>query len=157
MSLKDKGKILYQLEEITWQLSGLRFDQIESLFEDDSDFRVTSCLCRGLVTYERQLLDNINHGPFLTSDADFNALVSALSEHVQCLLLNPHCFLAPIPLQKMYLEFAQYKDACGRWNDFVILGDKVDCSPKRLDYVIVADILSEIVYRMVKEYTRDIC
>lgn len=142
MSAKDKGKVLYQLGEITWQLSRLPFDQIGSLFEDDSGFSVKSCLCRALVTYDRQLLDNINRGPFLTSNAYFNALISALSEHAQCLLLNPHCFLAPIPLQKEYVEFSQYRDACDRWNNFVILGDKVDCSPNRLDYVIAADMLA---------------
>lgn len=64
-------------------------------------------------------------------------------------------FLRPIPLQE-YVDFSRYKDACGKWNDFVILGDKIDCSPNRLDYVVVADLLSEIVAEWLKE-TPSIC
>ena len=151
MSSKDKGKILQQLGQFSWQLSTLRFDKIGSLFETNGNVEVRTCLCRGLVTYDRQLLDNIDHGPFPNSEAYFGTLISALSEHAQCLRLNPHCFFAPIPLQEEYADFSQYKDACDKWNDFVILGDKIDCSPNRLDYVIVADLLSEVVSNWLKD------
>lgn len=138
MSCQDKGKVLCQLGSITWQLSTLRFGQIGSLVEHDGDLQLKTCLCRGLVTYDRHELEDIDRGPYLTPSAYFNALVSAFSGHARFLYTAPHCLFAPVPLLTEFSKFAQYRAACDRWNDFVILGDKVDSSQNRLDYVIPA-------------------
>lgn len=150
MSHKDKSKVLHQLGKIIWQLSRLPFGQIGSLFEDKSGLQVRTCLGRGMVIYDRDLLEDIDRGPFLTPDAYFKALTSVLSDHAQCLRLEHHCFFAPIPLQEEYAEWSQYQAACDRWNDFAALGDRIDCAPNRMDYVIAGDLLSEMIAEWLK-------
>lgn len=150
MTHKDKSNILHQLGMITWQLSRLPFDQIGSLFENESGLEVRTCLGRGMVIYRRDSLEDIDRGPFLTSDAYFKAMVSVLSDHAQCLNLEHHCFFAPIPLQREYNEWSQYQAACDRWNDFAALGDRIDCAPNRMDYVIAGDLLWEMIAQWLK-------
>lgn len=145
MSHQDKKKILYQLGSITLRLSKLRFSQIGSLIEDDSGLQIGPCLCRGLVTYYRHELEDINRGPYLTMDSYFSALFTAFTEHARFLYTTPHCFVAPVPLMNEFAEFSQYRAGCNRWSDFTTLGSKFDCSQNRLDYVIAGDILSEIL------------
>ncbi|OJD12882.1 hypothetical protein AJ78_06597 [Emergomyces pasteurianus Ep9510] len=145
MTYKEKAKILDQLGAITWQLSRLRFSHIGSLYEDETGLHVKSCLSRGLLTHARHSLKHLNRGPFPVVADYFNALLSAFSEHAKYLPLRPHCLFAPVPLQSEYIDFPQYKGACDRWNDFVILGAKIDSSANRLDYTIAGDLLSKIL------------
>lgn len=150
MSCQDKRKVLHQLGSITWQLSTLRFGQIGSLVENDGGLQPKTCLCRGLVTYDRHELEDIDRGPYNTAQAYFNALVSAFSGHARFLPTTPHCLFAPVPLLSEFSKFSKYRAACDRWNDFVILGDKVDSSQNRLDYVIAGDLLSDMLAEWLK-------
>ncbi|KAI1935728.1 hypothetical protein LOZ12_004424 [Ophidiomyces ophidiicola] len=145
LSTEEKSKILSQLGTITWQLSQLRFEEIGSLFEDNGHIQIKSCLSRGLVESERDTLDDLPRGPFSSEMLYFDALVSGFLQHVECLQLFHHCFLAPIPTRKNYDDHEEFRKACDHWNNFVILGSKIDGSDNRVDYTIVGDFLREMV------------
>ena len=68
---------MFQLGVITWRLSRLRFDRIGSLFEEDGRFRIKSCLSRGLVLEERDSLEDLHRGPFMSENEYYDAHVSA--------------------------------------------------------------------------------
>ncbi|KAI1911238.1 hypothetical protein LOZ39_006254 [Ophidiomyces ophidiicola] len=127
------------------QLSQLRFKEIGSLFEDNGHIQIKSCLSRGLVESERDTLDDLPRGPFSSEMLYFDALVSGFLQHVECLQLFHHCFLAPIPTRKNYDDHEEFRKACDHWNNFVILGSKIDGSDNRVDYTIVGDFLREMV------------
>lgn len=103
-----------------------------------------------MVIYDRDLLEEIDRGPFLTPNAYYKALISVFSDHAQCLRLEHHCFFAPIPIHEEYPERSQDQAACDRWNDFAALGDRIDCAPNRVDYVITGDLLSELTTEWLK-------
>jgi hypothetical protein len=141
----DKEKVLFQLGTITWQLSELQFDQAGSLFEENEGFQIKTCLSRGLLMYERYSLDDLHRGPFNFETEYYQALLSAFLQHVQFLPLAHHCFFAPIPAPNDYDDNSEYQTASGRWSDFVTLGSKIDGSDNRSDYVVVGEVLREIL------------
>ncbi|KAJ6143544.1 Aminoglycoside phosphotransferase [Penicillium samsonianum] len=143
----NKAKVLSQLGAIIWKLSQLRFDKIGSLFEEDESFEIKECLSRGHILHSRYDLE-IPRGPF-TSEAKFSdSLVSAFSEHAECLQLSHHCFVAPVPSPDDYQSDMQYRSAMDLWNDFVTIGCKIDTSDNRLDYIIAANALRDIVRKL---------
>lgn len=139
-----KAKILFQLGAITWKLSQLRFDKIGSLFEENESFELKECLSRGHMLHDRHML-SMPRGPFDSEAEFYDSLVSAFSEHVEVLRMLPKCFVAPIPTASEYPSTAQCHKAVDLWNDFVILGEKIETADNRLDYVIVADTLRDIL------------
>lgn len=143
LSLESLQKILFQLGSITWQLSQLRFDKIGSLFEDESGFQVRESLSRGFVMHERDSLDCFSRGPFYTDFDYYSSLISAFIELSRSLPLDPHCFVAPLPSRLNYETNSQYLKACDMWNDFVIVGSKIDSSENRLDYIIIGNTLAK--------------
>ncbi|KAJ5414168.1 hypothetical protein N7509_000795 [Penicillium cosmopolitanum] len=139
-----KNKILSQLGAITWKLSQLRFDKIGSLFEEAGSFELKECLSRGHMLRGRYLLE-IPRGPFVSETEFYDSLVSAFSEHAETLPISPNCFVAPIPTPVEYQSSIQCKKAVGLWNDFVTIGNKIDTANNRVDYVVVADALRDIL------------
>lgn len=144
MSHEQKTKIIFQLGLITWQLSRLCFDQAGSLFEEDGEYHIKTCLSRGLLTNERYTLD-INRGPFKSEKHYYGAHVSAYLEHVKYLQLGHHCFFAPIPARSEYGDCAGFQKASDWWSDFVTVQSKIDGSDNRTDYVIAGEVLSEMI------------
>ncbi|KKZ64062.1 hypothetical protein EMCG_01632 [[Emmonsia] crescens] len=153
LSLKEISKIVSQLGVITWQLSQLRFLEIGSLFEDNG-YQVRSCLSRALVDSERDTLPELPRGPFTSEREFFDTLVTGLLQHVECLQLAHHCFFAPCPTRSRYDDDRAYRRACDQWNNFVILGSKIDGSDNRVDYTVVGDCLREIVSKWTEEMSR---
>jgi hypothetical protein len=143
----EKDKILSQLGAITFKLSQLRFDTIGSLFEEAGSFAPKECLSRGHMLDDRYLLE-IPRGPFGSETEFYNNLISALSEHAETMPLLPHCFVAPVPTRDEYQSYIQYQNASLLWNDFVCVGDKFDSSKNRLDYVVLADALRDILQKL---------
>ncbi|KAJ5987968.1 hypothetical protein N7481_003178 [Penicillium waksmanii] len=139
-----KAKILSQLGAISWKLSQLRFDKIGSLFEEAGSFELKECLSRGHMLHGRYLLE-IPRGPFVSETEFYDSLVSALSEHAEGLQISPNCFVAPIPTPGEYQSSTQCKKAVNLWNDFVTVGNKIDTANNRVDYVVVADALRDIL------------
>ena len=150
LSLEEKSRILFQLSLITWQLSQLRFEEIGSLFEENGHLQVKSCLSPGLVISERDTLEELPCGPFTSEKEYFNALISALLQHTECLPKSP-CFFAPCPTRNEYDDDHEYCRACDQWNNFVTFGSKIDGADNRVDYMIVGDCLREIVSKWVEE------
>ncbi len=147
MSHEQKTKIIFQLGVITWQLSRLCFDQAGSLFEEDGEFHIKTCLSRGLLLNERYSLGDINRGPFKSEKDYYEAHVSAFLEHVKYLQLGHHCFFAPIPARSEYDDYTGFRKALDWWSDFVTVQSKIDSSDNRTDYVIARDVLSEMITR----------
>ncbi|KAE8152071.1 kinase-like domain-containing protein [Aspergillus avenaceus] len=146
LDASSKGKVLRELGDITWKLSQLRLGRIGSPFEENGSFEVKECLSRGHMLHERYDLE-IPRGPF-ASDAEFyNSLISAFLEHAEALQLSHHCFIAPVPLPNNYEMRTLYTDAVNLWNDFVAVGNKIDSSINRRDYVIAGDALRDILAR----------
>ena len=144
MSHEQKTKIIFQLGLITWQLSRLCFDQAGSLFEEDGEYHIKTCLSRGLLMNERYSLD-INRGPFKSEKHYYEAHVSVYLEHVKYLQLGHHCFFAPIPARSEYGDCAGFRKASDWWSDFVTVQSKIDGSDNRTDYVIAGEVLSEMI------------
>ena len=140
---QQRASVVWQLGAITWQLSQLCFDQIGSIFEENGDYEIRTCLPRGLMIDERFSLDEVNRGPFATGDDYCEALFSVFSHNAKCLPLGHHCLLAPIPLPSEYSEHGDYRDATDRWNNFVAVGSKIDTSINRTDYVLAGNILAQ--------------
>ena len=139
-----KAKILSQLGGITWKLAQLRFNRIGSLFEENGSFIIKECLSRGHMMNERCSLD-IPRGPFTSKAEFYDSLISAFSQHAEVLPLSHHCFIAPVPSQNDYLSHIQYESAVNLWNDFVTIGRKIDSSDNRLDYIVAADALRDVI------------
>ena len=152
MSHEQKTKIIFQLGVITWQLSRLCFDQAGSLFEEDGEFQIKTCLSRGLLLNERHSLGDINRGPFKSEKDYYEAHVSAFLEHVKYLQLGHHCFFAPIPARSEYDDYVEFRKASDWWSDFVTVQSKIDGSDNRTDYVIAGEVLSE----KIKKWTNNI-
>lgn len=111
----QKAKILSQLGRITWELSGIRFDRIGLLFKENDTFQIKSCLSRGLVLNERNLLEDLHRGPFVSEHEYYDAHVSAFLQQAKNLPLSHHCFFAPLPTQSEYSDTFEYQRAAGRW------------------------------------------
>jgi len=144
ISQEQKAKIV-QLGTITEQLSRLSFKQAGSLFEEDGEFHIKTCLSRGLLLNGRHALGDIHRGPFKYEEDYYNAQISAFVEHVKYLPLGHHCFFAPVPARSEYDDYAGYRKASDWWSDFVTVQSKIDSSDNRADYVIVGEILSETI------------
>ncbi|KAL9038615.1 MAG: hypothetical protein Q9180_003025 [Flavoplaca navasiana] len=141
----DKMKVVTQLGTITWQLSQLRFAQAGSLFEEDGEFRIKTCLSRGMVLNERDELEDIPRGPFTSEQSFFEGHLLAFLQHVRYLPLGYHCLLAPIPAPKEYTDPSQCRMAANWWHEFVAMDSKIDSSYNRADYVIVGEALLGMV------------
>lgn len=141
----DKVKIVTQLGAITCQLYQLRFPQAGSLFEEEGDFSVRTCLSRGMVLNERDELEDLPRGPFTSEHGFFQGHLSAFLQHVKYLPLGYHCLFAPIPASTDYKDPAHHRMAVDWWNDFVAVQSKIDSSHNRTDYVIVGEALLEMV------------
>lgn len=61
---EQKAKVVFQLGIVTEQLSRLSFNQAGSLFGDDGEYSIRTCLSSGLILNERYVLEAIPRGPF---------------------------------------------------------------------------------------------
>ena len=128
---------------ITWQLSQLCFDWARSLFEEDGELQVKTCISRGLLLHEPHSLADINRGPFISEKDCYQPHVSPFL--VKYSPLGHHCLFAPIPAQSEYNEDTGFRNASDGWRDFVTVQSKIDGSDDRTDYVIVGKALSEMI------------
>ena len=140
-----KAKVLHQLGAMSYKLSHLRFNQIGSLFEQDGIFRVEQSLSRGHILHDRHSLEDVPRGPFASEEQFFDSLIAALYQHAEVLPLSHHCFVAPIPGRGDYESTDQYQRACDLWNDFIAVGNKVDSSDNRVDYIVAANSLHDLI------------
>lgn len=146
LSKEGREKVMGQLGAITWQLSQLRLDKIGSLFQDDDGhYTVGECLSPSLTWQHRDLLEEVDRGPFDGECAYFKSLISAYISHAQELPLTPHAFFAPFPDESEYTCWASYKAATSRWNDFVAIGQKIDHSKNRLAYCIAGQLMHDMI------------
>ncbi|KAL5361091.1 hypothetical protein BJX96DRAFT_165647 [Aspergillus floccosus] len=132
------------------ELSQLRFDKIGSLFEEGGEFKVEECLSRGHVVDQRCTLEEVPRGPFTCATSFYDSLVSAFVQHAETLQLSHHCFVAPIPSTDAYQSRDNYRTAVDLWNDFVTIGNKIDSSDNRLDYIVAGDALRNIVPQLMR-------
>ncbi|KAK4031791.1 hypothetical protein C8A01DRAFT_41762 [Parachaetomium inaequale] len=145
----DKRKILSQLGAITAQLSQLRFDKIGSLSHDSAgNFTIGECLSPWLTWQQRDLLANIDRGPYDDETAYLESLMSVYIAHAKELPMTPHAFFAPIPDPAEYPSWASFRAAASRWNNFVAVGQKIDHSRNRLAYCIAGQIMRKMIPRL---------
>ena len=110
-------------------------------------FRRNQCLAHVHILHRRYDLE-IPRGPFTCQTKLSDSLVSAFLEHVESLQLLNHCFAAPFPSRDEYQSNLQYRSAVVLWNDFVTIGCKIDTSENRLDYIIAANALRDLVRKL---------
>ena len=152
----QKEKILFQLGSITWQLSQLSFDVAGSLFEEDGQFQIKTCLARGLLLNQRHSIEDLDRGPFRTKKAYYDAHILAFLEHVRYLPLGHHCFFAPIPARTEYEDYTGFRKASDWWSDFVTVQSKIDGSDNRSDYVVAGEALSQMMARWTEDLSDDL-
>ncbi|KPM38214.1 hypothetical protein AK830_g8378 [Neonectria ditissima] len=147
LSNMDRQKIMNQLGALMSRLSKVHFDKIGSLFEDDhGGFSVGECLSPVLTWQSRDSLETeIDRGPFSQEDAYLRSLISAFASHAEELPLSPYLFFSPLPKPVDYLTWDSYTTATNRRGDFIVVGDKLEGSKNRLDYLITGQILEEMV------------
>lgn len=75
---------------------------------------------------ERYPIKDLPHSPFLSEDEYFAA------------------FVALVPTPNEYKDEVDYKTVMGGWNDFVMLGFKIDNADNRLDYIIACEVLAKL-------------
>ena len=132
------------------QLFGLRFPTIGSLFESEDGYYIGECLSPGYVLDDRDSLEDIQRGPFMSEADYYFSLATVLHAHAEQLRMGHHALRAPIPVPQEYPSFAQYCAATDLWNDFAALGGMVDSSKNRLQYCLASKILQDLtVPRMV--------
>ena len=154
---EQKAKVVFQLGIVTEQLSRLSFSEAGSLFEDDEEYSIRTCLSRGLILNERYTLEDIPRGPFQYPGDYYKAQIRAFTQHVKYLPLGHHCFFAPIPAANEYDDNIQFQDASLWWSDFVTVQSKIDSSDNRADYVVAGEILSEMITNWTNDGVRDTC
>ncbi|KAF7561359.1 hypothetical protein G7046_g2787 [Stylonectria norvegica] len=147
LSDSDRQKIMNQLGVIKSRLSKVHFDKIGSLFEDDDGgFSVRECLSPVLTWQSRDSLETeIDRGPFSQEDRYLRSQIVALMSHAEELPLMPYLFFSPIPKSVDYLNWDSYKAAGDRRSDFIVVGDKLEGSKNRLDYLVAGQILEEMI------------
>ena len=132
ISQEQKAKIVFQLGIITWQLSRLRFNQAESLFEENEEFHIKTCLSRDLLLNQRYTLEDISRESFKFENDYYEAQISTFLEHVKYIALDHHCFFASILARSKYDDDAEFQAASDWWNDFVTVESKIDSSHNRI-------------------------
>jgi hypothetical protein len=145
-----------QLGAITAQLSRLRFDKIGSLSQDGTgNYTVVECLLPSLTWQHRDLLEDIERGPYDDETAYFESLISAYISHAQALSMTPHAFFAPTPVPDEYTSWASYRAAAARWNDFVAVGEKIEHGKNRLAFCVAGQLMREMIPSLVSVGDRD--
>ncbi|KAJ3487425.1 hypothetical protein NLG97_g6414 [Lecanicillium saksenae] len=149
-----RESIMSQLGTMMQELSKQSFGKIGSLFENsDGSVEVGECLSPALVWQHRDSLEDpgIERGPFLQANQYFSALISAFTGHVTELPLTPYAFFAPIPDHSEYSDWASYRAAVARWNDYVAVGSKIESGENRFAYCLAGQIMSEMIPHFVGE------
>ncbi len=156
ISQEQKAKIVFQLEIITWQLSRLRFNQAESLFEKNEEFHIKTCLFRDLLLNQRYTLEDISREPFKFENDYYETQISTFLEHVKYLALDHHCFFASIFARSEYDDDAEFRAASDWWNDFVTVESKINSSHNRIDFVIADETLSVMITKWAHDLSDDL-
>ncbi|EPE09970.1 rnase h domain containing protein [Ophiostoma piceae UAMH 11346] len=154
MTDRDREKVMGQLGGIMSLLSDIKFDKIGSLFAADDgsgDCSVGECLNPSLIWENRDQLQGIDRGPFNQESQYFSSLISAFVSHAKELPLTPHTFFMPIPNASEYRDFAGYKAAVDRWEDFYVLGEGAEGSKNRLSYCLAGEFLREMIPSLVSD------
>ncbi|EGX88001.1 hypothetical protein CCM_09137 [Cordyceps militaris CM01] len=142
----DRMKVMQQLGYYSSQLYQLRFPSIGSLFEGaDGAFGIQQCCSPGHLFEGRDSIQEITRGPFTSSREFYTSLVAALQLHAEQLSMGHHLFMAPIPVPQEYTNISDYLLATDSWNDFAILGGKVESSENRLQYSITGHFLRDAI------------
>ncbi|KAL9037972.1 MAG: hypothetical protein Q9214_005469 [Letrouitia sp. 1 TL-2023] len=155
ISQEQKEKVVFQLGFITEALSRLCFSEAGSVFEEDRDgeFRVSTCLSRGLLLNQRYAIENIPRGPFRSDKEYYTAHMSAYIEQARYFPLGHHCFFAPIPARNEYRNDTEFRKASNWWSDFVTVQSKIDSSENRVDYIIAGEVLSDVLLQWIDNHS----
>ena len=156
ISQKQKERIVFQLGVITEMLSRLSFGQAGSIFEENGEFYIKTCLSRGLLLNQRYAIEDIPRGPFKSERDYYSAHLSAYFEQAKYFPLGHHCFLAPIPARSEYNNDAEFRKASDWWSDFVTVESKIDSSENRVDYVTAGEVLSEKMTNWIDDFSNGI-
>ncbi|KGO36870.1 Aminoglycoside phosphotransferase [Penicillium expansum] len=140
------NKVMSQLGHITWKLAQVRFDKVGSLFEGNGFFFIGECLSKGHIQHKRDCLAGIPRGPFFSETDFFRSLIAALIRHAEMLPLIHHCFTAPVPSKNDYPNKDLWEGACDLWNQYVTVGQKIDSAANRVDYVIAAHLVNQLIF-----------
>ncbi|CAI7661057.1 unnamed protein product [Penicillium glandicola] len=146
-------KLMLQLGHIAWKLAQVRFAQIGSLFEGNGFFVIGECLSKGHIQHKRYSLEGICRGPFLSENEFYLSLITALVKHAEMLPLVNHCFSAPVPSMDDYRTMDQWNGACDLWNQFLTVGQKIDGAANRVDYIIAAHVLNDLISQYVGKWS----
>lgn len=138
-------KLMKQLGKICFELSELRFSEIGSIVGDEGLFGVRESLMPTLLFQDRHRLVQVRRGPFLTEHAYYTALNEAFLGHSSDLSLSHHFFRGPFPDAADYPDSKTYEIVLDRWNDFMTVNDKIDCSDNRIQYHTAGKIVEEIL------------
>ncbi|KAJ6786952.1 hypothetical protein PWT90_04589 [Aphanocladium album] len=113
----------------------------------DYDWADVQCLSPALVWQHRDSLEDygIERDPLLHEDQYFNALISAFIGHATELPLMNHAFFAPLPDHSDYADWASYRVAVGRWNDYVAMGSKIESGQNRFAYCLAGQVLRDMM------------
>ncbi|KAI9644430.1 hypothetical protein NHQ30_006451 [Ciborinia camelliae] len=139
LSKSHKEKIMRQLGNIRRELANLTFKGIGSLFLVKKD-----CESR-----DSGLSVKMNDDAYPTATSYYQAVLLAYEYHITELPLTPHCFLAPIPHVDEFLPgrdgMRDWRRAVERWNDYCVVGQKIDGAGNRGDYWVLGRLLGEVM------------
>ncbi|CZT52678.1 uncharacterized protein RSE6_14033 [Rhynchosporium secalis] len=145
LPLTAKEKIMRQLGFLIAKILQSPYEQIGSLYEREGKVRVGRCLSRTLTWSGRDLCGQIARGPFSNDKDYYDSVLSALCYHAAHLPLSHHLFLAPVPKAKDFETVSNYRSAVQLWNDFATVGQKINSSKNRLDYIAMAHLMRDII------------
>lgn len=152
MNHDNRSKVMRQLGNYSSQLSQVRFPTIGSLLESaDGSFSIQQCLSPMHLFEGRDGLEEIARGPFTSSREFYTSLVAALQLHAEQLSMGYHLFVAPIPVRQEYIDLPSYLLATDIWNDFAVLGGKVESSENRFQYIIAGHFLRDSIIPLLTE------
>ncbi|KAL2846714.1 hypothetical protein BJY01DRAFT_234513 [Aspergillus pseudoustus] len=97
-------------------------------------FNKIKYLSHSHLLYKQFSLD-IPRGPFYSKSIFYNSVISAFLTHAKTL----------IPKQNKYNTNSRYIQAVDLWNNFITIGCKTKSLTNRLDYIIMASALREII------------
>ncbi|KAF5251266.1 hypothetical protein FANTH_3558 [Fusarium anthophilum] len=130
-------------------------EKIGSLFQgSNGNYSVGECLSPSFLWQHRDELEGIDRGPFDQESQYLRSLISAFKAHAEELSLTPHSFFAPIPDPFEYPNWASYRKAVERWQNFCSIGDKVEGNKNRLDFCIAGQFLNELIPHLASEEAR---
>ena len=128
-------------------LSQLRFDQIGSLSKKMGPSKLRS-VSHVVIFCIADMIWRFHVGHSLAKQNFPTALFLHSRSMWRVCSYHIIAFVAPVSSRDEYESNLQYRSAVDLWNDFVTIGCKIDTSENRLDYIIAANALRDIVRKL---------